>query len=314
MDNKNIEIDLVYLWVDGSDPEWLKKKQFFTNSATDNSETNTVGRYVSNEELKYSLRSAEKYVPWVRRIFIVTDSQTPGWLNTAHPKIKMVDHKDIMPLEILPTFSSPVIEYHLHKIPELSEQFLYANDDMFFNTDLSPDFFFAKDGYPIVRLKRKVLGRWHHKLKDLVVKKLGQYRKAVIESMDLVEEKYGKYYSGVPHHNIDGYLKSDYLAAVEAFSEQIEKSKVNRVRTYGDLNRSTFSYYALAIGHGHLKYAKRNEASRMLVYKHDFDSYIKRYQPKLFCLNDTQHANDSDRLKIKPFLENHFPAKSSFEK
>src|SRR5690606_34829486 len=75
MDNPRSEIDLVYLWVDGSDPNWQAKKRRFTGGLSDNSETNNKGRYVNNDELRYALRSAEKYAPWIRRIFIVTDDQ-----------------------------------------------------------------------------------------------------------------------------------------------------------------------------------------------------------------------------------------------
>lgn len=315
MNNLRFDIDLVYLWVDGNDPKWLAKKRAFTNDTDDNSEANNKGRYANNEELKYSLRSAIQHVPWIRQIFIVTDSQIPDWLDTSNPRIQVVDHQDIMPPETLPCFNSSVIEYFLYRIPNLSEHFLFANDDMFFNADLLPDFFFATDGYPIVRLKRKRLGKWRHRIKGLVGKKLGQYARMVADASSLIEEKFGKYYAGMPHHNIDAYRKSDYRTAVEeVFSEQVLRSQTNRTRTYGDLHRSAFSYYALAIGHGHLKYVRRKESGRILVYKHDFAGYLKEHGSKLFCLNDNQHVNDSDRKKIKPFLEKHYPLPSMFEK
>src|SRR3546814_6470577 len=64
MDNSRMEIDLVYLWVDGSDPNWQAKKRRFTGDLSDHSETNNKGRYISNDELRYALRSAEKHAPW----------------------------------------------------------------------------------------------------------------------------------------------------------------------------------------------------------------------------------------------------------
>ena len=100
----------------------------------------------------------------------------------------------------------------------------------------------------------------------------------------------------------------------EVFADRIKESQSHHVRTFGDIHRTAFSYYALAIGHGHLKYVGRKEASRILVYKHDFMAYIERYQPRLFCLNDNQRVTDDDRKKIKPFLEALFPHKSAFEK
>lgn len=312
--NSNVEIDLVYLWVDGSDPKWLKKKQLITNAPTDNSEMNAAGRYANNDELRFSLRSAEKFAPWIRNIYIVTDDQIPDWLNTANPRVKVIDHKDIIPSEILPLFNSSVIEYFIYKIPGLSEHFLFANDDMFFNSPTSPDFFFAADGYPIFRLKRAVLGRWHHRLKDLV-RGLGQYRRMVVDSMELVNKRFGRYYSGLPHHNIDSFRKSDYRKAVEeVFSENVKKTQVNRIRKYGDFHRSAFTYYALAIGHGHLRYVNRSEAIRILITRRNYEERLNQYNPKLFCLNDTQRVTDQDRARVKPFLEKRFPVKSAFEK
>lgn len=309
-----MEIDLVYLWVDGSDPRWLKKKQLFTGVLSRSAETDVEGRYANNDELKYSLRSAEKYAPWIRQIFIVTDNQIPEWLDIRHPRVKVIDHSEIFPPEVSPSFNSSVIEYYLYKIPGLSEYFLFANDDMFFNAPVSPDFFFAADGYPIVRLKRKILGSWHFKLKAMIVS-LGQYGGMLFDSMRLVEKKFGIFYSGVPHHNIDGFLRSDYQKAVEqVFHEEVEKSKLNRIRAYGDLHRSAFSYYMLAIRHAHVKYVNRNESSRMLIYKHDFGKYLNRHRPILFCLNDNQHVTREDRQKVKPFLESLFPERSPYEK
>ena len=134
-------IDLVYLWVDGSDVEWQKEKQFWrTKEEALDVQSDNIGRYFDNNELKYSLRSAEKYAPWIRKIFIVTNGQVPKWLNTDHPKIKLIFHKDIIPAEYLPTFNSCAIECFLSNIPNLSEHFLYANDDMFFNFLLEKSF------------------------------------------------------------------------------------------------------------------------------------------------------------------------------
>ena len=142
-----VDIDFVYLWVDGNDPKWIAKRNACIGEPSKD-EKNCKGRYESNDELKYSLRSLEKYAPWIRKIFIVTDNQVPEWLDTTHPKIQIVDHTEILPAECLPCFNSVIIEHHLHKIPGLSEHFLYGNDDMYFNKPVTPDTFFAKDFCP----------------------------------------------------------------------------------------------------------------------------------------------------------------------
>ena len=83
-----MDIDLVYLWVNGNDPKWIAKRNACIGKPTDKQE-NCAGRYADSGELKYSLRSVEKYAPWIRKIFIVTDDQVPEWLDTNNPKVRI---------------------------------------------------------------------------------------------------------------------------------------------------------------------------------------------------------------------------------
>lgn len=317
METPPAEVDLVFLWVDGDDPVWLEKKKRYTPNAEirKQSEENCKGRYSDNDELKYALRSARQHAPWIRRTFIVTDNQRPTWLNADHPDVVVVDHREILPPDALPCFNSTVIEHYLHRIPGLAEHFLYANDDMFFNANLSPDFFFDSQGNPIVRLKRKPLGEWHYRLKHMIGKKLGQYAHTVYAAIRLVEERFGVYFPGVPHHNIDSYRKSDFREAAEVvFAPEVQATKSNRIRAYDDLQRLAFSLYALCIGRAHLKYVDRSESSRILLYRHNFKQYMGKYHPKLFCINDNQRMTDSHREQLATILQDYFPEKSPFEK
>lgn len=80
------------------------------------------------------------YAPWVRKVYIVTNGQIPFWLNLDSPKIQLIQHSDIADDEsILPTFSSAAIETFIHRIPGLSNNFLYLNDDIFLSAPLFPD-------------------------------------------------------------------------------------------------------------------------------------------------------------------------------
>ena len=83
-----MDIDLVYLWVNGNDPQWQAKRNALIGKTEEKSSANCEGRYANNDELKYSLRSIELYAPWIRKIFIVTDNQIPEWLDTSNPKVK----------------------------------------------------------------------------------------------------------------------------------------------------------------------------------------------------------------------------------
>uniref|UniRef100_A0A8B9VEK8 N-acetylglucosamine-1-phosphotransferase subunits alpha/beta n=1 Tax=Anas zonorhyncha TaxID=75864 RepID=A0A8B9VEK8_9AVES len=104
----------------------------------------SASRFEDNEELRYSLRSIERHAPWVRHIFIVTNGQIPSWLNLDNPRITIVTHQEIFQnVSHLPTFSSPAIESHIHRISGLSQKFIYLNDDVMFGKDVWPDDFYS---------------------------------------------------------------------------------------------------------------------------------------------------------------------------
>jgi len=304
-----MNIDLVYLWVDGNDQEWLKKRQLFMDN-----KINTVGRYQDNQELKYSLRSVEKHLPWVRKIFIVTDNQIPTFLDTNHPKIEIVDHSEIIPKEVLPVYNSGVIEYFIYKIPDLSEHFLFANDDMFINANVPPSFFF-KEAVPIIRTKYNPLIKYKMRLKKILNLHINTYRLSIENAYRLFKKKYDIFYPFTQHHNIDAFLKSDYKAVVEdVFKKELEPTFFNRFRDKTDIHRILVNYYGIAKKRGHLTYADRRESCRLKVHKTDYQRSITKYNPTLFCLNDSEHATDNDRKHIQQFLEKMYPIKSEFEK
>ncbi len=304
-----MDIDLVYLWVDGSDPKWLKKKQGFLDK-----KINTVGRYQNNEELKYSLRSIEKHIPWVRKIFIVTDNQTPSFLDTNHSKIQIIDHSEIIPNEYLPSFNSSVIEYFMYKIQGLSEFFLYSNDDMFINADLTPSFFF-RNGLPIIRIKKNPYIKLKIQFKRALNLNVNNYRLAIENAYTIFKKKFNAFYPFTPHHNIDAYLKSNIKTLVEdVFPEELNKSFLNRFRQQNDIQRILISYYSIFKKRGVMIIANRKESCRIKVHKTNYQKYIDKYNPKLFCLNDSEHATDDDRKHVEPFLKKLYPEKSSLEK
>lgn len=221
-----MKIDLVYLWCDGSDENWLKEKQYYQAqsgqldiNATDDS------RFVQHDELKFSLRSVELYMPWINHIFIVTNGQIPQWLDTNTPKISIVTHKEIMPADALPTFNSNAIEACIPNIPNLSEHFLYANDDMFISGSVEEDFFFASDGRPYVFLNP------YNITEDSL------YSRQIHYVQNLIKEKYGKYYPFEPHHNIDAYRLSDVKKCIEAFKDGFNKTAHQRFREQETMQR-----------------------------------------------------------------------------
>ncbi len=301
-------IDLVYLWVDGNDPKWLEKRNKYLTKKIDVS-----GRYEDNEELKYSLRSVEKHMPWIRKIFIVTDNQVPKFIDTNNPKIQIVNHTEILPKEILPTFNSVVIEYFIHNIPDLSEKFLLASDDCFMNADLTPNFFFKND-LPIIRMIKSPTLKMKIFFTRLIMSKVDNYKLSIENAYKLIDKKYNKYYPIRPHHNIDTFLKSEYKKTFQTFQKELQAVYYNRFRNDTDIQRILFQYDLLARQRGHLKYITNEDSCLIQVHFDNFSEYISRYNPKLFCLNETEKSTDEDRKRIVPFLESLFANKSKFEK
>lgn len=310
-----MDIDLVYLWVDGNDPQWKAKHNACIGRTEEQSAVNCDGRYADNDELKYSLRSIERYAPWIRKVFIVTDNQIPIWLNTSNEKIRIVDHQDIMPKVCLPCFNSALIEHFLYKIPGLSEHFLYGNDDMFFNKPVTPSDFFASDGLPIIRFNRRPFRKFTLWFKEKIQgKTLSNYVRTIRNSAELVEKKYGIYYGGKTHHNIDAYLKSDCQHVAEVFKNEIEATWTNHVRSANDIQRNIYSYVPLAEKRAHLHYVTQKTSFRLHIQNESHYNKLERYNPLLFCMNDSEYATDNDRKRAVAYLKKRFPEKSQFEK
>lgn len=312
--NNRGDIDLVYLWVNGNDPEWQAKRNAVIGKTVEHSAVNCDGRYADHDELRYSLRSVEKYAPWIRKIFIVTDNQIPSWLDTSNPKIQIVDHREIMPEVCLPCFNSNVIEHFLCEIPGLSEHFIYANDDMYINRPVSPSTFFTPDGLPVIRQSRRPFRKLMLMLKEKVLHKpISNYNRTIHQTTELVEKRFGHYFSGKAHHNMDSYLKSGCRLVRDLFKEEIEATFPNHVRKPNDIQRSIYHSVALAEHQGHLRYVTQRESLRIHIQNKRHYEKLRKYNPIFFCMNDSEYAHDDDREYAKSFLAQRFPDKSMFE-
>lgn len=145
-------IDIVYLWVNGNDPVWQAKRQKAQQQKLNPTELaqygNVAGRYRDNGELRYNLRALERFFPDHGQIFIVTDAQRPDWL-AEHEKVTLIDHAELIPAVARPVFDAGHIESYLHHIPNLSERFIYLNDDIFFGAPVKLDNWFGPTGVAV---------------------------------------------------------------------------------------------------------------------------------------------------------------------
>lgn len=144
-------IDVVITWIDGETPEMREKIDRYITELLGRATRDVSGRtrYSCLGEIHWCVRSINKFMPWVRRIFIVTDSQDPHVVSDI--PVEIVDHKIIFRgyEQFLPTFNSLTLETLLWRIPGLSEHFVYFNDDCMVIKPATPEDFFVREGIPV---------------------------------------------------------------------------------------------------------------------------------------------------------------------
>ncbi|MBB2944966.1 glycosyltransferase involved in cell wall biosynthesis [Actinoplanes lutulentus] len=309
-------IDVVYTWVDGDDPAWRAKKSATLEQlglppipAADGD-----ARFSSRDELKYSLRSIAMFAPWVRKIWLVTDDQTPSWLDAEHPGIQVVSHKEIFKdSSALPTFNSHAIESQLHHIDGLAEHFLYFNDDFFIGRPLQPSMFFAANGVAQFFQSPTPVPMTPISADD-------DFNFAAAKNNRvLIKEAFG-------HTITQSFLHAPYSlrASVlneleEQFADAVNRTANSRLRSATDISipSSLHHYYAYFTGR-----SSRGSIRVAYVDIGDPDQHPRLTQlltirgNDVFCLNDTHHSvlSPAERAQVvKVFLENYFPVPSEFE-
>lgn len=157
---KNNPIDVIISWVDGDDPSFQKKMDKFIGPIKRKSMPGAQKtRFGNVNELKYCVLSILTFAPFVRKIFIVTDQQSPSIIEDINPyfpdrtqDIQLVDHEEVFEgfEDYLPVFNSRSIESMIWRIKGLSDNFVYFNDDMFLIQPITPDYWFVNGG-PVIR-------------------------------------------------------------------------------------------------------------------------------------------------------------------
>lgn len=309
-------IDIVYTWVDGNDPQWQARKAAYEPDTADDHNPSALhgARYLSRDELRYSLRSVAMYAGWVRRIHIVTDGQVPAWLDASHPKIAVVDHKQIFrDPDVLPVFNSHAIESQLHHIPDLAERYLYLNDDFFFGRPVEPELFFHGNGIGKFFLGKDSLDIDPPSARDLPVNSAAKNQRA------LIERDFGVTVRRKFKHSAYPQLRSVLDEMEQRYPHLFAQVAASRFRHPEDVSipASWQHYFAYARGRAvpgdiHYRYqdiSKPDTARRL--------DEILRERPQTFCLNDIVSDEDQfaeQHAALRAFFAEYFPLPSPFEK
>lgn len=329
----NEDIDIVVAWVNGNDPTWLKKKNQYVNDIEKNNpDIGGNKRFKDTGLFKYWFRGIEKYAPWVHKIYLVTDNQIPDFLNVSHAKLEIIDHKEIIDEQYLPVFNSSAICLSVSKIPNLSNNFIFFNDDMFLiNPTKKEDFF--KNNLPrdmaiqgvlapstndmFWKTRAKLISVINNKFdkKKMIKKHLFKWvsihyplkyniRNLILYKYDYFTDLYNPH---IPH----SYNKSSFESVYQSNEEEIIKTLSSKFRKEDNLTEWLIRYYQLVQG----KFVPTNLNKYGLVMDandEDVDKQVNSKKYKYLCINNDTSGDKLDKI-IKAF-ENKLGKKSSFEK
>ncbi len=329
----NDVIDFVITWVDDTDPVWLAEREKYCGVPAESGDC----RYRDWGLLRFWFRGVEIFAPWVNRIHFVTCGHLPEWLNTDHPKLSIVKHADYIPEKYLPTFNSHPIELNLHRIPGLTEQFVYFNDDTFLLNTVAPEDFF-KNGLPketcalgVLRFDSRSIAFIDANnialINDVFDKKL--FLKQIFRKIFtpvIGRKKFIKnlllapfpFFTGFFNHHISSsFLRKSFETAWELFPEQLDATCRCRVRERTNVNQwlikdlqfvnGWFENRGLAFG----ACIRISQDSMELCFNR-----IVEQKQKMLCINDNELLEGFELIKahVKDAFETILPYKSSYER
>lgn len=324
------EIDFVVLWVDMDDPRWRADFEKYSGRVRESNST-SAARFRDHGFLKYWFRGVEKFAPWVRRVHFVTCGQKPEWLDETNPRLNLVNHSDYIPEQFLPCFNSGVLESFLHRIPGLSEQFVFFNDDFFLTAPTPPERFF-RDGKPcdIAAFQINMGGsQWAHMLKNNIalINKNFDKREVFAERRDQwVNHKWKSCLNRLPlrnflvlrtPHNAQPYTRTTFEHVWAACEAELLANASHRFRTTADLTQELFRTWQIAEG-SFVPYNtyKDTRMFPLLIRSRQAIEAVREQKYRLVCLNDNVHIRNYEQVmeQLGESFAHILPEKSSFER
>jgi Stealth protein CR2, conserved region 2/Stealth protein CR3, conserved region 3/Stealth protein CR1, conserved region 1 len=287
--NADSSVDVVYTWVNNSDPAWIRMYQEACGVEVSSGQThrtaNNVARFQNRNELLYSIKSLRLYAPWVRRIFVVTNCALPEILENDE-QVRRVPHEEIFPDSgVLPVFNSRAIESSLHNIEGLAEKFLYLNDDFFLCQPTTAEDFYTPDGKAYLFPSSTPIP--HGKTEKLSPVEHGQ-----LNASKLLIRDFGLTPDMKLHHAPYPMLKSTLMEIEARYPDLIATTRSHKFRDSTDIPMATtmHAYYSLANGYGEIKNIKSRYVDigdPLFLLLINPLSPLRRGKYMTFCLNET---------------------------
>lgn len=308
-------VDVVYTWVDGADPRWDQARQRRLDEADGGALRREAGgraRFTSHDELRYSMRSLHLFAPWVRRIHLVTAGQAPSWLDTTHPQVQLVDHHDILPAEALPTFNSHAIETGLHRVPDLSEQFVYFNDDVLLGRPVGPETFFGPGGHFASFFSTVPIGP--SRTGDVP-----PFLAAAWNNRALLQDAFGVHITHTMAHSPHPHRRSVLAEIAERFAADVDRTARSPFRSAGDVSllSSLAQHYGVLtgssfVGTGSLAFVNLGGSD----LPRQLQQLLETRDHDFICLaDDHDHAMRAGQLEevLGTWCEAYYPVRAPWE-
>ena len=327
------KIDFIITWVDGWDKERQKERNKY---AWKDPEDVADYRFRNMDTLKYLFRWIEKFTPRVNKVFFVTCGHYPDWINLKHHKLKLIKHEDYIPKEYLPTFNSHTIELNFHRIKDLSEHFVYFNDDTFITNYMSESDFFENwlpkqiawlsalptndEVFAYIMLNNTLLINRHFSYDEIINKHKKKWYYPWYSIRVLAQTIFLQFYpclvGFINPHLPSSILKSTMEKLRNEDYNVLDISSKSKFRDRSNVNQYIFSWYNIASWNFMPRKSNIWHCYNITANNKDLIYSIIKQKYKMLCINDT--SNNFDFEKAKSELINAFekilPKKSSFEK
>jgi hypothetical protein len=309
------DIDMVFSWVDGTDSEFQRQRAARMQGYVVGDGDDSPARYRQIDELRYALRSVHMFAPWVRRIFIVTDSPRPAWL-ADHPGVTIVRSEEFFAdPSTLPTHNSHAVEAQLHRIEGLAEHFLYSNDDMFFGRPVAPELFFSGSGVSRFIESGVRIGA------GASSPERSGHDNALRVNRALLKGRFGRVITHDLVHSAVPMRRSVASELEQTFADDYARTAGSRFRSATDVSvtNSLYHYYSLFTGRAvvtaeprvrYIQTTKLDSLRRM-------ERLIERRDTDMFCLNDGSEPEIPEEMRVKALrscLERYFPVRAPWER
>ena len=228
------------------------------------------------------VRLVRKNMPFVRNIFVLLarKSQKQAWMDEEG--VRVVYHRDFIPEKFLPLFNSSSIEMFLKNIPDLSDSFLYGNDDMFPLSPLKETDFFI-DGKPCQRMKEQVYPEYPN-----------MFQRKCLRGLNFVAKEFGQSFTKTwlkNGHSIAPILKSTCEHLWKRGWKEIEGS-ITPLRDERNFNQYIYCWWQHFSGE-YVDYVPKREyfgVNRNTV--EEIVSGIREEDAGIVCINDNERLDD----------------------